>query len=50
MGEVAESSGCVFEVFEEAIDGFGGAVGRAGVVEEREDVCAASCHRLPQRT
>lgn len=49
VGEVADSSGGSCEVFEEAVDGFGGAVAGAGVVEERKDVCAAPFHGPPER-
>jgi len=36
-------------VFQEAIDGLGGTVGRPWMIEERQDVIAASFHGLPQR-
>ena len=38
MGEVAESQGDAAEVFESAVDGLGGPVGGAGVVEVGQDV------------
>ena len=41
VGEVAEAQGGASEVFEPAVDRLGGAVARAGVVEEREDVVAS---------
>ena len=39
--QVPESEGAAAEVFDPAVDGLGGAVRRAGPVEEREDVCGA---------
>jgi hypothetical protein len=39
--QVPESEGAAAEVFEPAVEGLGGAVRRAGPVEEREDVCGA---------
>ena len=41
MGQVAEPEGGASQVFEAAVDGFGGAVAGGGPVEEREDVVAA---------
>lgn len=49
VDDAAEASGCAAEVFEQPIHGLGGAVRRAWMVEERQDVVTASLHRLPQR-
>lgn len=41
MGQVTEPEGGASQVFEAAVDGFGGAVAGGGPGEEREDVVAA---------
>lgn len=49
VDDATEVFGCAAEVFEQPIHGLGGAVRRAWMVEERQDVVTVSFHRLPQR-
>ena len=49
VGEVAESEGGAAEVFEAAVDRFGGAVGGSGSVEVGQHVRGSLGQRPPER-
>lgn len=49
MGEVSEAQGGAAQVFDSAVDGFGGAVAGAGVIEIGEDIGGSSFHGPAQR-
>ena len=49
MGEASEAEGDAAEVFEAAVDCFGGAVGAADLVEVGEDVACSAFQGAPER-